>query len=381
MQTIKNNIRKKAPMTVVMVVMFFMSSFQEVKAAIFTPFDCHAIAIAIHNNLFNDPTSNNRNTTAVASFVWNNIEYVAVATNRVNMPAGAIVAGFNLARRDVVRSAILRQLLFVPRGNRQIRIIIATGTTDGLNSYYPYLDRQGVYEYGIYQRPATGVHAEIAIEYMINRYINPGNVTFGDINIAANRRYCIHCGLYLTRNPGEYNILPNFTNLAPPLGLETPRPYTHTVQLANRNPYFPRRTLQLLALHYFICNAFHGSSGIPRVSQTANNDLLTEDNHNHLEGEDLEKEPIEALETNAEQKLAVFPNPILDNAIIKCFDCTVGSTISIYDITGNLKRELQWKDEGGQSMPIDLSSFTKGIYLLRTENPNGESKTRKLIKN
>jgi Secretion system C-terminal sorting domain len=398
MKTIKNNLRKKASLSLVMVVMFFMSSFEEVKAISPTLAQCRELASYVHTALYKNDVGANRNTIAVAAFTWRNQPYIFIAGSSPSLPARGTVTYID-PRTGQIRDQTLTRLevvMFFLRemfGDRALggsltdgthtQVVLVSGITDGSTGMLSgFASEPILFEFGIYRR--LGVfHAEMAVEYMINRYIGPGNTAIPNINIAANRPYCRHCNLYLTRNPG-FNIIPGFTaNVA----VNTfGRPYVHPYQMARINPNYPQLDLRRLYLGTTRCRAGHNTIGLPpgsggKTTEFTDDDLLTEDNHNHLEGEDLEKESIDALETNAEQKLAVFPNPILDNAIIKCFDCIKGSSISIYDVTGSLKREIKWNDNGGKSMPLDMSNFSKGLYFLKTENPNGVTKTTKLVKN
>jgi hypothetical protein len=370
MQTIKNNIRKKASLTVVMVVMFFMSSFQEITGATLNMTNSKRLVAFLHQVFFPSAIPNELNTTAVGSYTQFGVTTVIIAVNGINIPNAANRARF-------AQNALRRAIGINEANNGRYRIFLITGTTAAPS---PLIGIEGfgnllVYTLPYPNRPVAGVHAEMAVVFGGYYIANPQLP--GTFVIVGNRPYCSHCHLYLTRTLFQFIIRPGFVNLRTnPSNWQHPVPFAN--QLGNGTGGLVNGNGLILTANTLACEEDHNILPNPTFPFKIEE---SDDGHNHLEGEDLEKESIEGLETDTGQKLAVFPNPILDNGLIKCFDCTVGSTISIYDVTGNLKREIQWKDEGGQSMPIDLSSFTKGIYLLRTENPNGESKTRKLVKN
>ncbi len=374
MKTIKNSIRKKTALAVMMVVLFFMSSFQEINARKLTARECATLAVYLHFQFFGTGIGERRNTTAVGSFEENGSTIVIIATNGVNIPQATQrgrIAQVGLG--TIVGAAEARN------GRYRIYLVTGIGVTTNITLGLAQVTRPTVFTVPYFARPAAGVHAEMAVAWA---GINIGRNSPRLFTIGANRPYCAHCHLYLTRDNSRFRIVPNWYNPR-----SNPRNWQHPTTANNANSTSPVEQLHNAEITYdnLLCEFYHSLLPTPtpseKMEESGDDELLTEADHHHLESENLEKESIDALETNAGQKLAVFPNPILDNAIIKCFDCIKGSNLSIYDVTGNLKREIKWNNDGGKSMPIDLSNFTKGIYFLKTENPNGVIRTSKLVKN
>lgn len=78
---------------------------------------------------------------------------------------------------------------------------------------------------------------------------------------------------------------------------------------------------------------------------------------------------IEGTNENKETALSVFPNPVHDIMMLRNLDGT--QTVRIYAIDGHLVKST----ETDGSQPIDISSLSLGIYLVKIQ-----SQTLKMIK-
>jgi uncharacterized protein (TIGR02145 family) len=80
-------------------------------------------------------------------------------------------------------------------------------------------------------------------------------------------------------------------------------------------------------------------------------------------------------EINDDMKMEIYPNPAIDKVYIDCADRKT-LKIQVYNIVG--KFVLQ-KDLNNNTNEIDISSLTKGIYILKFTSPEGIIE-KKLIK-
>ena len=87
----------------------------------------------------------------------------------------------------------------------------------------------------------------------------------------------------------------------------------------------------------------------------------------YYEGNDL---AVPLVENNS---FSVFPNPANDKFIISASDQTI-SNIEIFDILG---KKIYSQPHGNT---IDVSSFSKGLYLLKVYDTNGQVSSFKIIK-
>lgn len=76
--------------------------------------------------------------------------------------------------------------------------------------------------------------------------------------------------------------------------------------------------------------------------------------------------------TVKDESLYVFPNPVVDYLNIVSREKNI--TISVFDINGK-----RMHNQTGDN-PIDMKSYEKGIYLLKINKENGDSKVFKIIK-
>ncbi|WP_299895951.1 T9SS type A sorting domain-containing protein [uncultured Aquimarina sp.] len=83
----------------------------------------------------------------------------------------------------------------------------------------------------------------------------------------------------------------------------------------------------------------------------------------------------EDIEFN-EEIVSFYPNPANTSIYIKNFSSLDISSVDIYDMQG--KKIISKKLE---SREIDVSSLTKGVYLLKIKNNSGDRVVKKLIKN
>ncbi|MCX6199218.1 MAG: T9SS type A sorting domain-containing protein [Bacteroidetes bacterium] len=71
----------------------------------------------------------------------------------------------------------------------------------------------------------------------------------------------------------------------------------------------------------------------------------------------------------------MYPNPATSSITISIDEAMLGSTASVYDITGRKMAAVQLKT---LNYKLETSSFTSGIYFVTVENEKG-SVTKKLI--
>jgi C1A family cysteine protease len=72
--------------------------------------------------------------------------------------------------------------------------------------------------------------------------------------------------------------------------------------------------------------------------------------------------------TNPEDNISIYPNPANDNVTVENNNFTIGQTISVYDIQGQLLLQQPMQQA---KTNIDISIFSKGLYFLKVENGTG----------
>jgi hypothetical protein len=80
--------------------------------------------------------------------------------------------------------------------------------------------------------------------------------------------------------------------------------------------------------------------------------------------------------TDWNQEISIYPNPattVLNLSSTEMMDFT----ISVTDVTGRVVLREKVLDS---FYPVDVSSLTSGIYLLRLETPEGANKMVKFVK-
>lgn len=78
------------------------------------------------------------------------------------------------------------------------------------------------------------------------------------------------------------------------------------------------------------------------------------------------------------EKITIFPNPVTDQLILTNIINSNLKSIEIYTVLGKLNRNLLIKNNVN-NLKVDVSNLTSGIYLLKLNNEEGNSKTQKLI--
>ena len=75
----------------------------------------------------------------------------------------------------------------------------------------------------------------------------------------------------------------------------------------------------------------------------------------------------------------VYPNPAsADRLNFSCFDCSPkGSRVEIFTTDG---KKLQVNDALISGDPIDISSLSKGVYLIKVKDSKIDSKVIKFIR-
>jgi len=141
--------------------------------------------------------------------------------------------------------------------------------------------------------------------------------------------------------------------------------------------------MNIRANHVALSNPFHifpGKTHIPYDPNAAGNYVQYMDTVltfvrnqlcNFICGTDLKVENISTIED-----IKVFPNPASN--FINITSELDNSTLCLYDLTGRLilKQSNLKKSEVKQ---IDVSSFTKGLYLLKVENEKGQFTSKIVI--
>ncbi len=73
-------------------------------------------------------------------------------------------------------------------------------------------------------------------------------------------------------------------------------------------------------------------------------------------------------------QIAIYPNPAALQATLEMPRCQAG-TVTIYDVTGRRLQQHTWAEDTEQ-VPLDVSLFVPGLYLLRIQLANGERISR-----
>ena len=80
--------------------------------------------------------------------------------------------------------------------------------------------------------------------------------------------------------------------------------------------------------------------------------------------------------TDWDQEISIYPNPATTTLNLSSTEM-MDFTISVTDVTGRVVLREKVLDS---FYPVDVSSLTSGIYLLRLETPEGATKTMKFVK-
>jgi len=94
--------------------------------------------------------------------------------------------------------------------------------------------------------------------------------------------------------------------------------------------------------------------------------------------EEVAEESIENIE-DAFRGLNIFPNPTQSNITIKTSQESLVKRITVFDIKGALLQTLDY-NKPVPSMQVNLSRWPVGVYYLHLHLENGESTTKKVIK-
>ena len=92
------------------------------------------------------------------------------------------------------------------------------------------------------------------------------------------------------------------------------------------------------------------------------------------------------LQSNCTDKnyFKVYPNPVIENKVQVAVYAHAGQKevlLTIYDNKGTLVKQQQAKLQAGINfLPVDLSTFTAGLYNLVINMPDGKIKMVKLVK-
>ncbi|WP_158838835.1 T9SS type A sorting domain-containing protein [Polaribacter sp. L3A8] len=82
--------------------------------------------------------------------------------------------------------------------------------------------------------------------------------------------------------------------------------------------------------------------------------------------------------TSTLQKASVYPNPIIDNTIIRLENDTIES-IKIINTNGATVFTEKYKSDE-ESVGLNFSKYTNGLYLITTQGTSGKTYTKKIIK-
>lgn len=74
------------------------------------------------------------------------------------------------------------------------------------------------------------------------------------------------------------------------------------------------------------------------------------------------------------ERVSIYPNPVRDVINISLLDSDSIESAEIFSVTG----QLVYKGTGTQ---IDMSNLTRGVYTMKVITNNGDSVTKKLVKN
>jgi len=83
-------------------------------------------------------------------------------------------------------------------------------------------------------------------------------------------------------------------------------------------------------------------------------------------------------DTRTIEKITVFPNPVTDKLSLTNIQNSNLKSIEIYNVLGKLDRTVFVKNNVN-TLDVDVSNLTSGIYLLKLNNEEGNSKIQKLI--
>ena len=86
-----------------------------------------------------------------------------------------------------------------------------------------------------------------------------------------------------------------------------------------------------------------------------------------------------STETNFEQSIAIYPNPVEDKLMIKNNASSSGMvTVSIFDLSGNQLKEGSYFLDKPAS--ISIENFSVGLYIVQIRDESGHQINKKLIK-
>ncbi len=92
----------------------------------------------------------------------------------------------------------------------------------------------------------------------------------------------------------------------------------------------------------------------------------------------------QSLSGNPVGSSTIMPNPVEDKAEVVFEEpVTEGLTIVIKDLTGKLVYSIRPEISGGgcTSVPLEIESLKRGIYILQVSSQSGKVKTLKFQKN
>ena len=75
--------------------------------------------------------------------------------------------------------------------------------------------------------------------------------------------------------------------------------------------------------------------------------------------------------------ISIFPNPTTDQITVSSSASDMNYDITLFDMIGN---KVLSKNSSGLNTRIDISSLSKGIYMLQTTDATGQTVSRKIVK-
>jgi hypothetical protein len=84
------------------------------------------------------------------------------------------------------------------------------------------------------------------------------------------------------------------------------------------------------------------------------------------------------IEDHLNHQIETFPNPVINQVVIKTDK--LFNSFSIYSINGQRLEAHNLESNLSHQQTIDLSQYPKGIYFIEIVLENGNSLTKKIIK-
>lgn len=81
---------------------------------------------------------------------------------------------------------------------------------------------------------------------------------------------------------------------------------------------------------------------------------------------------------NSLNELKMFPNPSQGNVSISGSEISELKSIEIYDILGSKVKSISVSTTSNK-LDLNLSNLKKGVYLVRLNDKNGNSESKKLV--